>query len=271
MCKCNLLSENFKYKPRLNCTDSYIYGLLLADGYLHLDSRNRGCVTLEVAEKDKDICKKLCKIIPGSAYRTRTRSTNFKQNYKVAGFFNYKRIFRENLILCGFPQKNKTRFCSVPCVPYHKFDFWRGVIDGDGSLGRTAKNELFIALGTKSKRLKKDYCRFLLEEYKIKKKIHRNIRDKFYNVTVKQHSAQLLVKDLYYDASCFLDRKYKIAEAFWEQDLLPHNIKNEEWSKEEDDYIMSHTIQDSYEYLNRSEEAIKIRKWRLQNKQKRVI
>lgn len=55
--------------------ESYIYGLLITDGCLSLESRNRGRISLEVNIRDKDIIDKLYNVIPNSKILTRSRKS----------------------------------------------------------------------------------------------------------------------------------------------------------------------------------------------------
>lgn len=66
----------------MNNQESYLYGILLADGNLSLASRNRGRVTLELQEEDLSLLQKIHNLYPKSKLSSRTRDTNFKQNYK---------------------------------------------------------------------------------------------------------------------------------------------------------------------------------------------
>lgn len=163
----------------MNESESYIYGLLITDGSLYLSTRNRGRVTLEVNEKDKDIVEKLYNEIPNSKIKERTRNTNFKNEYSTKIFFNSRLEFREKLISQGFPVKDKTLVASIPSINFNKYHFWRGVIDGDGSLGITSNNIPFISLVTKSENLKNEYLNFLFTELGVIKNINRNKRDKY--------------------------------------------------------------------------------------------
>jgi hypothetical protein len=195
----------------LNEIESYIFGLLITDGSLYLTSRNRGKVSLEVSYIDLDIVEKLCKFISGSKIYTRERITNFsgKKVHRTAIFINFKLEFRTKLISYGFPIKNKTMNASIPIVEFNEFDFWRGVIDGDGSLGITSKNIPFISLVTKSENLKIEYLKFLEKYLNIKKSINRNKRDNVYNIMVTNENAIKLINLIYYDTSkIYLNRKF---------------------------------------------------------------
>ena len=98
---------------------------------------------------------------------------------------------------------------SIPIVEFNEFDFWRGVIDGDGSLGITSKNIPFISLVTKSENLKIEYLKFLEKYLNIKKSINRNKRDNVYNIMVTNENAIKLINLIYYDTSkIYLNRKF---------------------------------------------------------------
>lgn len=188
--------------------ESYIFGLLLTDGNLYLDSRSRGKVSLEVNIIDEDIIDKLCTIIPNSKKLYRKRTTNYKENVSCVRFYNCRKEFRDKLIIQGFPIKNKTINADIPTCVYNENAFWRGVIDGDGSIGITANNEPFISLTTKSEFLKDSFLKFLYNNFNIEKHINRNKRDNVYNIMIKNDKAINIINEIYKDSSIHLDRKY---------------------------------------------------------------
>ena len=177
-------------------------------------TRNRGKVSLEVSERDKDIVEKLCSLYPESHMRIRTRSTNFSDNYTSYSFVNGMISFRTWLIDSGYPKKDKTILASTPTIEYSEIDFWRGVIDGDGSLGYTKDNVPFLSLITKSENLKEQYLKFLDSKMGIKKSIKRNSRDGVYNICIFSEAAMDLSKLLYIykTPELYIDRKYRSAE-----------------------------------------------------------
>lgn len=59
----------------MNENESYIFGLLITDGNLSLNTRNRGKVTLEINKRDEDIIEKLFNLIPNSKIHERVRNT----------------------------------------------------------------------------------------------------------------------------------------------------------------------------------------------------
>lgn len=197
----------------MNENESYIFGLLITDGSMCLNTRNRGNVRLEVSEKDFDIVEKLFNEIPGSKISSRIRNTNFSKNYKTSIFSNYKKEFRDFLINCGFPIKDKTNLADKPKIDFNIPNFWRGVIDGDGSIGITSKGLPFISLVTKSENLKESYLSFLKDNFKIEKKINRNKRDNVYNIMVSGPKSIPIIKYLYIDnLGISLNRKYNKAK-----------------------------------------------------------
>lgn len=250
--------------------DSYVYGLLITDGSLSLEERNRGKVRLEVSEKDRDIVEKLYNFIPNSSIMSRTRDTNFSKEYNSIIFSNSRKEFRDKLIESGFPTKNKTENANVPVVEYDEFAFWRGVIDGDGSIGFMKAGTPFISLVTKSELLKESFCNFLKEHYNIIKIVNRNKRDNVYNIVINNEEAVELAKDLYLsdeEESIYLDRKYNKAKELQQWVRTTKKApKRTPWTEEQDDFILSHSLEESMKTLNRTASSIKGRLYRLSKK-----
>lgn len=194
---------------------SYVFGLLLTDGTLHLKNEKTysGQVSLELSEKDEDIVDKLCEVIPNSTKTKRSRNTNFKQEYNSVKFSNSRQIFIKELIEFGFPTESKTINARPPIVEYDKDAFWRGVIDGDGSVGirKTSPHstEAFVSLTTKSETLKNEFNAYIAaitgKQYNFK----RNKRDDVYNLTFAGFNACKILNSIYKNSTIHLDRKYQ--------------------------------------------------------------
>lgn len=214
----------------MNKEESYIYGLLLADGniyFSHSKDRavdNRGRVCLEIGVIDKDIVLKLFNLIPNSHVRERTRDTNFKKNYTTCSFVNSQKSFRDWLINCGFPVKDKTFKAAPPKVEYSEEDFWRGFIDGDGSLGFDKNGRPFVSIVTTSDFIKDAFCNYIYLHYGIVKHLNRNKRDNVYNIVLQVEDAVNLTKDLWEPNCLCLDRKLKKAEQI-KQWVRPKEMK----------------------------------------------
>lgn len=241
---------------------SYIFGLLITDGNLYLQN-TKGKVSLELNEKDKDIVEKLYSIIPNSNISNRIRSTNFKDNYESITFVNCRKEFRNWLIDFGYPTKDKTNLASIPTKEYSERDFWRGVIDGDGSLGFIADGSPFISLVTKSENLKKHYCTLLKNQLDIDKNINRNKRDGVYNIVIKNEDAILLAKYLYENSTLYLNRKYDKYNEILQWKRTKKKIIAKSWKQEEIDFILNHSLEESIKELGRSKSSIQNKKYKV--------
>lgn len=193
---------------------SYIYGLLITDGTMHIQNSETytGQVQLEVSKRDEDIIDKLNSIISYSTKRERIRNTNFKENYCSIIFATSRQSFIKDLIDFGFPIENKTINARPPSFEYDKSAFWRGVLDGDGSLGieHSSKDTLraYLSLTTKSEQLKDEFCKYLNS---ITGKMYdpkRNKRDNIYNIGCVGYTACKVLKEIYRNCTIYLDRKY---------------------------------------------------------------
>ena len=90
-----------------------------------------------------------------------------------------------------------------------------------------------------------------------------------YNICIYKEDAQLLTKELYYDDCLSINRKYlkskEVLEWIRPKDMI--KVDNRKfWDKEQDKYILTHTIEESMKYLDRSENSVKMRVFRLKNK-----
>lgn len=251
---------------------SYVFGLLMADGSIRLLKRNRGCVLIELAIKDSDIIYKLEKLIPSSKVYTRKRDIKIGKylynDNETIKFCNFQLEFRKEMIDFGFPIENKTQNSCVPILDYSERDFWRGIIDGDGSLGYIEGNIPFISLVTKSDKLKDSYLNFL-EKFGINKSINKNKRDNIYNIIVKNEKSLKIVDFLYKESCCSLQRKYEcyIEMMKWKRPEGKRINNNIYWSIEEIDYLRNNSLNDCYLFFkNRSKSSIQMKKYRLNGK-----
>lgn len=205
---------------------SYIYGLLITDGSMNISNIESysGNIQLEVSAKDRDIVDKLCNIVPYSTKRERTRNTNFSNNYHSVSFNISRQYFIKELIDFGFPIENKTDNTRPPIVEYDKNAFWRGVLDGDGSIGiRHESNgnlKAYLSLTTKSEVLKEAFCEYLSSITGQQYNPQRNKRDNIYNIGSAGYAACKVLKEIYKDCTIYLNRKYnKYLECLqWEKE-----------------------------------------------------
>ena len=246
---------------------AYMFGFLQADGHLYQNTRNRGKVTIEVSARDISLLQQFSRLIPFySSVTTRTRRTNFSKEHVSACWSVYDQRFRQGLLNLGLPAGKKSALASIPNVAVSKADYFRGLIDADGSLGMTANGFPFLALVTASESLATAFVAFIFEVTGKRKRVARNARDRVYNITVFKEDAQLLAARLYHDGCLGLSRKIQKA-----QDVLgwrrPANMRRvlqkKAWSLSEDQFIRSHNLTESVVALARTERSIKMRLWRL--------
>lgn len=249
---------------------AYMFGFIQADGHLQQNTRNRGKLQIELQESDRDVLEKFKEIIPFNTFlSTRTRDTNFKDNYTSAILVIHNQQFREGLIRIGLTYGKKSDIISAPKVDVSVVDYWRGMIDGDGSLGLTEKEFPFLSLNCSSEQMANDYIQFLFSITGKLKTTSRNKRDNTYNICVNKEDAQEVVKKLYYDNSIALNRKKVLAKIVldWKRPstMRRRDYQVKSWDKMEDKYILSHSVDASVKKLKRTEKSIKIRIWRLRN------
>lgn len=251
--------------------DSYLIGFLQTDGSYYENTRNRGRITLEISMRDKDIIEKIHEAIPSVTKITyRKRDTNFKKDNEFISLNIFNLETRE--YLKEYIPPGKKSLIITPPTNISEYDYWRGIIDGDGSLGLTNKGFPFISLTTNSDNLCKSFLDFISEKLNIEKTINRNKRDNMYNIVLYKEQAQELTKILYYDNCLCLNRKKQKANDIinWVRPATMKKIDFErrKWTKKEDEYIISNSIENSIKNLDRNENAIKIRLYRLLKKQR---
>ena len=256
-----------------NKEHAYIIGLLQADGHFSEYTRNRGRVSLELSIKDKDILEKIDKILTcNSSIYQRTRDIKLKgyeyDNITLTKLTFFDLSTRESLKKY-LPISSKSNLIEKP-DNILEIDYWRGIIDGDGSIGITKNNIPFISLITCSEKLANQYIEFLEKNIGCKKITSRNKRDQAYVINVNIEYAQKLAKLLYYENCLSIDRKYNSALQVIDW-VRPTNMKKRDfsvkkWNSSEDNYIIEHTVEESMKKLNRTKKSVEIRLWRLQIK-----
>lgn len=189
---------------------SYIFGFIQADGNLLEFERGRGRLSIELSFKDKELLEKIKENIPvNSTLSERIRDTNFKKEYKSCSLKIYNKKARDTFKMFGVPIGKKSNIIEPPKFEHNEIDYWRGIIDADGSIGISSNNIPFITLSTKSEGLYKGFKKFLKRHLNHTIKINRNKRDGVYNIMISRKKAIKLMKLLYYE-NCFgLNRKIK--------------------------------------------------------------
>lgn len=245
---------------------SYLYGLFLTDGYL-VNQNGNEYLSIELKGEDKDFLENLSQYFQSHLY-SRTRNTNFKRDYSSTCLTITDSKTIKEILQMGFPKKDKTIVAAPPQTKYSEKDFWRGVIDGDGSLG-IRKAGIYLNLTTKSESLKEAFVILVEKITGFKMNVHRNVRDNIYNLTIVSHKAQKIIKWIYEDCDLnfVLPRKYnKYLEI---KDItIKQNRAYERWTEEEVKFLIAHTNQECIKFLNRTETAIIKKRKALKRKEK---
>ena len=144
------------------------------------------------------------------------------------------------------------------------------MIDGDGSLGFTAKNIPFVSIVTQSEYIASYYTSFVKEHTGLVKTTSRNKRDGVFNICVVREGAQSMASLLYYDSSISLNRKAGKALQIsrW---IRPPGMKIREpakrWDTAQDLFIRTHSLKESSAHLGRSTSSISTRLCRLKKQE----
>jgi len=249
---------------------AYLFGFAQADGHLYEHSRNRGKLRIEIGEKDAEILERFQKLLPfNSSIRRRVRTTNFGANYESVIWTVCDKRFRDCLKDWGFPVGKKSEIITTPRASYSPPDYFRGLIDGDGSLGLTASGFPFVSLVTSSPQIVGEYLNFIERVTGKSKTSLPNSRDKVYNIAIYKEDAQALVKRIYYKGCLALPRKKLKAETVlnWRRPSTMKKVPNRKlWTIEEDNFIRANLIEVSMKELDRSRRSVEMRLWRLMKK-----
>lgn len=253
----------------------YLIGLLQTDGHLRKLSRNRGSLSIELKYEDKEILEKIGENIDFNYKITeRTRNTNFKNNYRSIILTIYDKGFRDWAQNCGIPYGKKDDIVKpfVCTEDEYVFDYIRGLIDGDGSLGVTSKKRPFINLTTNSEWIK-DFWIDFIQQYSSRRiqKANKTKRDNSYQITVFDEDAQTLVSRIYYDGCIGIKRKKdksnEVKSWVRSSEVKKINFKRHAWNDKDDKIIKNNDLKTCLDLMPyRTASSIKTRKWKLKHK-----
>jgi hypothetical protein len=251
-----------------NPEHAYLFGFLQADGHMSKSSRNRGKICIELKVGDRAILESFQGLfLEHSTISQRTRDTNFQKEYTSVAWTLYNQELRGVLNLLGLPYGRKSDNVAPPAHPFSIPDYFRGLVDGDGSLGLTGQGYPFLSFTTKSSELASAFL-VLIEDVTGKVKTNRpNTRDKVYNLCVFKEDAQALASYLYYPGSLSLARKreqaQKVADWIRPSTMVKVTWQRKRWSPAEDAIVLSLPTHEAMAKLRRSEKSVLIRLCRL--------
>jgi hypothetical protein len=244
-----------------------VFGLAQTDGSLSVETRNRGRLSFEISRADEEILTRIAAQLPCSSTLTRrTRDTNFKKDYESSVLRIFDREWRERFLQWGLPEGRKSLIVRPPTAPFSEVDYVRGLTDGDGSVGFTAKGLPFVSLVTSSTDIANFYVDFIHRTTgRTRKRTSRNARDNVYNISIFKEPAQTVADLLYYDGCLGMARKCAAAQAVrtWRRPTHMRRVSQRSWTLEEDAFIVAHSLLESMAALSRTRASIGMRLWRL--------
>ena len=234
----------------------YVLGLVLTDG-----TYGKSAFSIELKKEDSFVLESIAQKYNCSLYE-RTRDTNFKDNYTSVKVEIRNNDLR-NFIKQYYPFEQKTLNAKIPNEYLHSPSLWRGILDGDGCYGYRGMTP-FVGFVTKSESLKNDFCQIVQDIVGQKISATRNKRDGVYNLGLTSVNAKKFVMWLLEEDTFYIPRKKEIMDSIvlW-QPSGRQGMRQRRWTQEEDDYVYNHTFQECVKNLDRTPDAIKNRRTKL--------
>lgn len=248
----------------------YLIGFLQGDGSLSNGKGNKGKLTVEISDRDKDVIDWMVSLGWGCNIGefNRLRDTNFSKDSSSIGFRICIKSIRDS-IGKYVPVGRKSDTISVPMdissdLVHH---YLRGFLDADGSIGLTSLGIPFVSFATVSESLKNFILRDIKETIGFEMRINRNNRDNIFNITLFRENAVEYSRRLYNEASVYLNRKFeKYLEVQQQIRLVPKRLGVQKRQLSYEDLIVlssDFSMEEKIKLLERTDKSIKTRIWRL--------
>ncbi len=243
--------------------ENYFWGFVHSDGTMREDTRNRGQLGIEINIRDEHILKTFqSSISVNSQLSNRSRTTNFSNGKEstTSIFSIHDWGFRNYALENGMFYGRKSEKIAVLDKFKNNMDYWRGFVDGDGSLGLIGSGVPFLSLCTQSENIARAFVQEFQMEHKI---LNRNKRDGVYNIVVKNEDAQRIVSKLYYKGCTALNRKLASAKLVLDWQRTKTKVFCKSWSEQDLDILRSHSATQAAILLCRTESSVKNKMFRL--------
>ncbi|GAB3172334.1 hypothetical protein GCM10027059_41850 [Myceligenerans halotolerans] len=248
---------------------SHLAGLLATDGSHDGHPDRKGRLQIELSERDGELLERIAAAVPWRAtMRTRTRTTNFSRGaYTTMTLRICAQEARRFFATAGIPTGPKSSTVAPPAHKFSAADYTRGLLDGDGSLGFTAKGYPFVSFTTASPALAAFMCATIEDVCGVVRTARRNTRDDVFNIMVTNVAAEKLATWAYYDGALGMRRKQAAARAIaeWTPPSSRYGVTKRAWTPEQDEVVRSNPPAVAAQLLNRSYQSISVRRWRLTN------
>lgn len=247
---------------------AYMFGFLQTDANHYQGKGQKGRISIEISARDRPILDAFKAIVPwNSTITTRTRSTNFAAHYQSATWRLCSLDARRELLSLGLLTGKKSREIAPPTVEFSRIDYFRGLIDGDGSIGFTAAGHPFVGLVTASDAIAEFFCAEVRSVAGAIRTAKRNTRDKVFNLMVANDPAKTLAGALYYDNCLALPRKlasaHQIATWVRPSGMRARPTKRRTWTHDEDQVVLRMSVVEAAKLLDRTESSVNTRRFRL--------
>lgn len=210
---------------------AYTYGLLLSDGCLY-----KGGVSISLQERDLPTLTRIAEMM-GISSRPTAKQKHRTGRYKKSSFgcisFRHPTLVA-NLIELGMEERKSTREVAPECFAFDRH-FWRGMMDGDGSLFMCKlKGPVLTLCGSETICTQfLDYCKTIVDGIKVNVKRHKG---ELFSVKLTKNKCLPVARALYQDQQLCLERKYKkyleFEEFFKGYQYYKHTVKRKYKNKE---------------------------------------
>lgn len=202
--------EDFLSLDNLCPKSAYWIGFISSDGHVRKNSAGSGIISLSLKADDAEHLYKLREFAKAD-YPIHIRDhKSHNKIYKICEIkFTSNKTFKDLKSYGIVGNKHNRR--GIKMLEFNK-DFWRGVIDADGSLGIDSRSSPWLQIAGPYP-IVKQFRSFSLEYVESKAKIIQNNKSKkSYKWQVRGSKlATKLIKLLYNNCSIYLDRKHKRA------------------------------------------------------------
>lgn len=187
----------------------YWAGYLMGDGSVYLGRDGNNWV-VNICSKDKEQVESF------SAFLDAGNKSIYKTSRNTYIFSATSRQIKKDLEYFGvLPRKSKTARVPNAEVLINR-DFWRGMIDSDGCLGKISnRNAPYVSFGSGSRELVVQYTEFLSHHHLFNgNQIYsrKDVENGFWFFVTRCELASDLARFLYQDATVALQRKRATAE-----------------------------------------------------------
>lgn len=234
-----------------NPIHAYIFGFIQGDGSVDFNEKLKNYrVSIEIKSSDAHLLSSIKNElnVNGNIIHRKNRNT--------CSLYICSKSFVKNIISLGVPPGKKSKVVSPPIILMNDFDYWRGIIDADGSIGFFQSGRPFVGLTTSSFELGFRFIQFANKVTGKEKSLNNCLVDDIFRITYYCEDAQVLCEALYYDQHPLsLERKKENARSVknWKRTFAKKPL----WTKSELSFIKTHAVKESAVKLNRSEKAIR--------------